>query len=274
MIARRQKLIAANFKMNLDHLETTHYVQKLVWLLADAYHDYTLTKVLLLAPFTALRSIQTLVQADNMPILYGSQDISSHRNGAYTGEISGAQLKKLGVSYSLIAHTERRKYHNEDNDVMIRKATRALEADIKPIICIGEDVENELEHPDFDLLNAQLDPVVAKINSVGKKDVIPFLENVVIAYEPRWSVSNGNTCSPEFLQEAMSGIRKRIIDEIGEEAAYKIALVYGGSVTLNSVAELITQTEVDGVLIGKAALDPENFAKIIRVVSKVVKNGV
>jgi triosephosphate isomerase len=101
--------------------------------------------------------------------------------------------------------------------------------------------------------------------------VIPFLENTIIAYEPRWSVSNGNTCSPEFLQVAMTGIRKRMIEELGEEAAYKIRLVYGGSVNINTVSNIISQDQVDGVLVGKAALDVENFAKLIRVIDKTVK---
>jgi triosephosphate isomerase len=259
--------------MNFDHLEMTHYLQKLAWLLYDANHDYTKVQVLLLAPFTALRSIQTLVTADSLPIMYGSQDVSSYRSGAYTGEISAAQLAKLGVSYSLIGHTERRKYHNEDDDLVLKKATRALEVSIKPIICIGEEDEEVREHPDFDFLFRQLNPIVQKINKVGKDDVIPFLENVVIAYEPHWSVSNGKTCTPSFLQDALAGIRAHITEELGEVAANKISLVYGGSVNLNSVAGLITEPDIDGLLIGKAALDPESFAKILRLVSKVVESN-
>jgi triosephosphate isomerase len=268
----RPKLIAVNFKMNFDHLEMTHYVQKLAWLLYDANHDYTKVQVLLLAPFTTLRSIQTLVNADSLAVLYGSQDVSSYRAGAYTGEISATQLAKLGVSYSLIGHTERRKYHGEEDELVLKKATRALEAGIKPIICIGEEDEEARQQPDFEFLFRQLAPIVQKINKVGKDDVLPFLENVVIAYEPRWSVSNGKTCSPAFLQEALSGIRAHIAEELGEDAANKIALVYGGSVNLGSVTDLIAENDVDGLLIGKAALEAESFAKILRLVSKVVGN--
>jgi triosephosphate isomerase len=259
--------------MNLDHLEATYYVQKLAWLLDDAGHNYSKVEVLTLVPFTDLRSVQILVQSDKLAITYGSQDVSAHRSGAYTGEISAKQLAKLGCSYALTSHTERRKYHNEDDDVMLKKATRALEEGLKPILCIGELNEEPLEHPDLEFLYSQLDPIVKKINSIGKKEVIPFLENVVIAYEPRWSVSNGNTVSPAFLQEAMKGIREHMTEEIGEEAAYKVRLVYGGSVNINNVASIISQDEVDGVLIGKAALDPEDFSKIIRVVNTVVKKG-
>jgi triosephosphate isomerase len=179
-------------------------------------------------------------------------------------------LAKLGVSYSLIGHTERRKYHHEADELILKKATRVLEAGIKPIICIGEEDEEVREHPDFEFLFKQLNPIVQKINSIGKDEVIPFLENVVIAYEPRWSVSNGKTCEPSFLQEALAGIRAHITEELGEVAASKISLVYGGSVNLNSVADLIKEDDVDGLLIGKAALDPESFAKILRLVSKVV----
>ncbi|MDR2082610.1 MAG: triose-phosphate isomerase [Candidatus Ancillula trichonymphae] len=266
----RSKLIAVNFKMNFDHLEMTHYVQKLVWLLYDANHDYTKVQVLLLAPFTTLRSIQTLVTTDSLPILYGSQDVSSYGSGAYTGEISALQLAKLGVSYSLIGHTDRRKYHHEEDEVVLEKATRALEAGIKPIICIGEESEEPREHPDFEFLFKQLNLVVQKISRIGKGDVIPFLKKVVVAYEPRWSVSNGKTCNSSFLQEALAGIRAHIAEELGEVAANKISLVYGGSVNLNSVTDLISEEDVDGLLIGKAALDPGSFAKILRLVSKVV----
>jgi triosephosphate isomerase len=254
--------------MNLDHLETIFYVQKLAWLLADSNHNYSEVEVILLPSFTNLRSMQTLVQADKLQLGYGAQNISSYKNGSYTGEISGKQLAKLGVEYSLIAHTERRNLFDENDDLMMLKATRALENNIKPILCIGELDEEPRNEPDFEFLYQQLQPIVKRIESVGKKDVIPFLEKVVIAYEPRWAVSNGKTCTPEYIQKVMSGLRGKIIETIGEEAAYKIRLVYGGSVTLNSIASIIAQSEVDGVLIGKAALDVEQFAKIVRVVNK------
>lgn len=268
----RQKLVAANLKMNFDHLETTFYVQKLAWLLDDAAHDYTKVEVIVLPGFTSLRSVQTLVDADKLEIQYGSQDVSSYKKGAYTGDVSAKQLAKLGVSYSLIAHTERRNYYNEDDNLMMLKATRALEENIKPILCIGELDEEPRQSPDFEYLFKQLTPIIKRINSVGKQGVIPFLENVIIAYEPRWAVSNGKTCTPEYIQEVMTGLRKKIIEELGEEAAYRIRLVYGGSVNLNSIGNLIIQDEVDGVLVGKAALDAENFAKMIKVINKVLSS--
>lgn len=255
--------------MNLDHLEATFYVQKLAWLLNDSNHDYTQTEVVLLVPFTDLRSVQILVEADKLPIEYGAQDVSVHRTGSYTGEISAKQLAKLGSDYVLVAHTERRKYFGENDEIMLKKSTRALEEGIKPILCIGEENEEPLDEPDFDFLFNQLEPIVKKINSIGKSEVVPFLENVMIAYEPRWAVSNGHTCSPEFLGKVMKGIRSKIVAEIGEEAAYKIRLLYGGSVNLNTVANIVADDEVDGVLVGKASLDPDNFAKIVRVVGKV-----
>jgi triosephosphate isomerase len=270
---KRQKLIAVNFKMNLDHLEMTRYVQKLHWLLQDANHDYGSVQVVLLAPFTDLRSMQVLIQSDKMPLLYGAQDISMHDEGPYTGEISGKQLKKLGCSYTLVTHTERRNYHFEDDVVMMRKATKALKNGIKPIICLGEQDEEPRTEPNFEFLYSQLQPVIDKINSIGKKDVIPFLENVVIAYEPRWAVSNGHNCAPNFTNEVFTGLRKKIIEEIGEEMAYKVRLVYGGSVNLQNIGDYVIQDEIDGVLIGKAALDVENFAKMVRVTSKVIKTS-
>jgi triosephosphate isomerase len=261
--------VVANFKMNLDHLESVFYTQKLAWLLADANHDYSKVGVVLLAPFTDLRSIQTLVQADKMELEYGAQDVSTHRSGSYTGEISAKQLAKLGVTYCLASHTERRKFFAENDEIMLKKATRALEEGIKPILCIGETSEEELPVPDFDFLFGQLDPIVRKINSIGKDEVIPFLENTMIAYEPRWAVSNGLTCTHEFIGRVMSGIRKKMNAEIGEDAASKVHLLYGGSVNLNTVGQIVAQDNVDGVLVGKASLNPEDFSKIVRVVSKL-----
>jgi triosephosphate isomerase len=258
--------------MNFDHLEATHYVQKLSWLLADANHNYSAVQPILLAPFTDLRSIQVVVQGDKLPLLYGAQDVSSYRHGAYTGEISSKQLAKLGCSYVLTSHTERRLYYGENDEVMLKKATRALEDGIKPILCIGEEDEVEREAPDFDHLFGQLEPIVQKINSVGKDNVLPFLENVVIAYEPRWAVGGtgkGGTCSPEFIEQVMSGLRAKISSELGVDAAENVYLVYGGSVSINSVADIVVQENVDGVLVGRASLDPEEFSKIIRVISKV-----
>jgi triosephosphate isomerase len=266
----RSKIVVANFKMNLNHLEMTHYVQKLSWLLDDASHDYAKVEVLLLPSFTNLRSVQLLIQSDKLQLEYGAQDVSSHRTGAHTGEVCAKQLATLGCKYVLTGHTERRKHHGEDDELMMLKATRALEENIKPILCIGELDEEPRETPDFDWLFTQLTPIIQRINKIGKADVIPFLERVVIAYEPRWAVSNGHTCSPEFLQQAMSGLRQKIIAEIGEEAAYGLRLVYGGSVTVNTVGPIVSQNEVDGVLIGKAALEPETFSKIVRVVAKIV----
>lgn len=267
---KRRKLVAANFKMNFDHLETVLYVQKLSWLLSDNRHNFGDVEVVLLPSFTNLRSTQVLVQADKLELSYGSQNVSSYKSGSYTGEISAKQLSKLGCDYAIVAHTERRNLFNEDDDLMMLKATRCLEEGIKPILCIGELDEEPRTEPDFEFLRLQLTPIIERINQIGKKDVIPFLENVVIAYEPRWAVSNGKTCSSQYIANVMTGLREQISSEIGEEAAYKIRLVYGGSVNLNTVAQIVEHNEVDGVLVGKSALDPENFAKIVRVVNKLV----
>lgn len=268
----RKKLVAANFKMNFNHLEMTQYVQKLSWLLRDSGHDFSKVEVVLLPSFTNLRSVQVMVDADKLDFEYGAQDISMHKDGSFTGEISARQLKSLGVTYSLVSHTERRNLHCEDDVVMMRKATKALEYGIKPIICIGEIDEEPREVPDFEFLHGQLRPIINRINSIGKNDVIPFLENNVIAYEPRWAVANGHPCSPNFINEVMTGLRSYIADEIGVDNAYKIRLVYGGSVNLKNIGEIVGQNEVDGVLVGKAALDSENFSKMIRVARKTISD--
>ena len=141
MAQTRTPLMAGNWKMNLDHLQATHLVQKLAWALKDAKHDYAAVEVVVVPPFTDLRSVQTLVDADKLDIRYGAQDVSAHASGAYTGEISAAMLAKLGVSYAVVGHSERREYHAEDDALVGAKAKAALGAGIIPIICVGEGLD-------------------------------------------------------------------------------------------------------------------------------------
>ena len=138
MASTRIPLIAGNWKLNLDHHEAVHLVQKLAWALKDGKHDYSATEVVVLPSFTAIRSVQTLVDADKLEIGYGAQDVSSHANGAYTGEVSAAQLAKLGVSYVAVGHSERREYHQESDALVAAKAVAAFGAGIVPIVCVGE----------------------------------------------------------------------------------------------------------------------------------------
>src|SRR5690625_4498156 len=253
----RTPLMAGNWKMNLDHHQATHLVQKLSWTLADADHDFAEVEVVVLPPFTDLRSVQTLVDADKLAIGYGAQDISAHEAGAYTGEISGAMLAKLGVSYAVVGHSERREYHGESDEVVNAKATAAYAAGITPIICVGEGlaVRQAGEHVTHTL--AQVEGALAGLSAaqVGAG---------VIAYEPVWAIGTGEVATPEDAQEVCGAIRARVGDLYDDATAAAVRILYGGSVKAGNVASIMAQPDVDGALVGGASTDGVEFAKIVR----------
>lgn len=253
----RTPLMAGNWKMNLDHHEATHVVQKLSWTLADAKHDFEDVEVVVVPPFTDIRSVQTLIDADKLAIGYGAQDISAHEAGAYTGEISGGMLAKLGVSYALVGHSERREYHAENEKVVNAKATAAYAAGIVPIICVGEglDIRQNGEQVPYTL--AQVDGALAGLTSEQ-------VAKGVIAYEPVWAIGTGEVATPADAQEVCGAIRSRIAELYDEETAAAVRILYGGSVKSNNVASIMEQPDVDGALVGGASLDAEEFAAIAR----------
>ncbi|WP_062295968.1 triose-phosphate isomerase [Demequina maris] len=253
----RTPLIAGNWKLNLDHLEATHTVQKLAWLLRDAKHDFSEVEVAVLPSFTSLRSVQTLVDADQLELKYGAQDISEHTSGAYTGEVSGTQLSKLGVSFVAVGHSERRQYHGETDDVVAAKTKAAFEHGIVPIVCVGEglDIRKAGEHVSYTL--AQVDGALKDLPAEQAKDV-------VIAYEPVWAIGTGEVATPADAQEVCAAIRGRLAELYDQELADGVRVLYGGSVKSSSIAQLMAEEDVDGGLVGGASLDPEEFSKIAR----------
>ncbi|WP_062292191.1 triose-phosphate isomerase [Demequina phytophila] len=253
----RTPLIAGNWKLNLDHLEATHTVQKLAWLLRDAKHDFSEVEVAVLPSFTSLRSVQTLVDADQLELKYGAQDISEHVSGAYTGEVSGTQLSKLGVSYVAVGHSERRQYHGETDAVVAAKTKAAFEHGIVPIVCVGEglDIRKEGTHVEYTL--AQVDGALEGLPAEQAKDV-------VIAYEPVWAIGTGEVATPADAQEVCAAIRGRLAELYDAELADGVRVLYGGSVKSSSIAQLMAEEDVDGGLVGGASLDPEEFSKIAR----------
>ena len=259
----RTPLIAGNWKLNLDHLEATHAVQKLAWLLRDAKHDFTTVEVAVLPSFTSIRSVQTLVDADQLALRYGAQDISAHESGAYTGEISGAMLAKLGVTYAAVGHSERRQFHGEDETVTNAKVKAAFAAGIVPILCIGEglDIRKQGNHVEYTL--AQLD---GGLSGVAAKDA----ESLVIAYEPVWAIGTGEVATPQDAQEVCGAIRGRLAELYSADLAAKVRVLYGGSVKSGNIAAIMAEPDVDGALVGGASLDPEEFSKIVRFPSHVV----
>jgi len=256
-MAGRTPLMAGNWKMNLDHHEAVHTVQKLAWLLQDAKHDYTSVEVAVIPPFTDLRSVQTLVDADKLGLVYGAQDVSSHASGAYTGEISAAFLTKLGCTYAVVGHSERRQYHAEDDALVGAKVKAALGAGLTPILCIGEPLEIRKAGMHVEHTLAQLDGALAGVTADQVKQI-------VIAYEPVWAIGTGETATPEDAQEMCEAIRNRVDALYDVDTADAVRVLYGGSVKSSNVAAIMAKADVDGALVGGASLDPEEFAKIVR----------
>lgn len=256
MANARTPLIAGNWKMNLDHHEAIHTVQKLAWALKDAEHDFDQVETTVLVPFTDLRSVQTLVEADELKVSYGAQDVSAQVSGAYTGEISPVFLAKLGVKYVAIGHSERREYHNEDDALVNAKTKNALAHGLVPIVCCGEPLEIRKAGEQVAYSIAQVDGALAGLSG---EDVA----KTVIAYEPVWAIGTGEVATPADAQEVASAIRARIAELYSAEVADAVRVLYGGSVKSSSIVELMSEQDVDGALVGGASLDPEEFAKIV-----------
>ncbi|WP_159805289.1 triose-phosphate isomerase [Cellulomonas citrea] len=256
-MATRTPLMAGNWKMNLDHQQAIATVQKLAWALKDGKHDYAAVEVAVLVPFTDLRSVQTLVDADKLELKYGAQDVSAHESGAYTGEISPVFLSKLGVTYVAIGHSERRQYHGEDEAVTNAKVKSALGAGLVPILCVGEELSVREEGRQVPHTLAQLDGGLEGLTAAQ-------VAGLVIAYEPVWAIGTGKTATPEDAQELAEAIRVRIGELYDAATAQAVRVLYGGSVKSSNVAALMTKPDVDGALVGGASLDPEEFAKIAR----------
>jgi len=256
-VAERIPLMAGNWKMNLDHHQATHIVQKLAWLLQDAKHDFGKVEVAVLPPFTDLRSVQTLVDADKLALVYGAQDVSAHTSGAYTGEISPLFLTKLGCTYAVVGHSERRQLHGEDEAVTSAKVRSALGAGLVPILCVGEtlDVRKAGDHVPHTL--RQLDGGLEGLTAAQ-------VATIVVAYEPVWAIGTGETATPEDAQELCGAIRARIAELYDDVTAAAVRVLYGGSVKSSNVASIMAKPDVDGALVGGASLDPEEFAKIAR----------
>jgi triosephosphate isomerase (TIM) len=253
----RLPLMAGNWKMNLNHHEAVLLVQKLSWILQDKKHDYAKTEVVVLPPYTDIRSVQTLVAGDRLKIKYGAQDVSAHDNGAYTGDISTSLLEKLGCSYVVVGHSERREHHSEDDALVNAKARKTIAAGMVPIVCVGEglDVRQAGEHVPF-VLN-QLD---GSLRGLSVQDTA----GVVVAYEPVWAIGTGEVATPEDAQEVCAAIRGWMRTRRSEEAARAMRVLYGGSVKAANVAGIMAAEDVDGCLVGGASLDADEFAGICR----------
>ncbi|MET8513933.1 triose-phosphate isomerase [Streptomyces sp. NPDC005077] len=254
-MSTRTPLMAGNWKMNLNHLEAIAHVQKLAFALADK--DYDVVEVAVLPPFTDLRSVQTLVDGDKLKIKYGAQDISAHDSGAYTGEISGPMLAKLKCTYVAIGHSERRQYHHETDEIVNAKIKAAYKNGLTPILCVGEEESVREE-------NRHVAHTLAQVDGALKDIPAEQAESIVIAYEPVWAIGTGKVCGADNAQEVCGAIRGRLAELYSQELADAVRIQYGGSVKAGNVAEIMAKPDIDGALIGGAALDADEFVKIVR----------
>jgi triosephosphate isomerase len=251
----RKPLMAGNWKMNLNHFEAIALTQKLAFALND--DDFKVVDVAVLPPFTDIRSVQTLIEGDKYDIQYGAQDLSAQDSGAFTGEVSGAMLAKLGCSYVTVGHSERRQYHGEDDAVVNAKTKAALRHEITPIVCVGEALEVRKA-------GEQVPHVLAQVDGSLEGLTAEQVAGLVIAYEPVWAIGTGEVATPEDAQEVCQAIRARIAEVWGAEAAGAVRVLYGGSVKSNNVAAIMAKADVDGALVGGASLDPDEFVGIVR----------
>jgi triosephosphate isomerase len=253
----RIPLMAGNWKMNLNHQEAVVLVQKLAWTLSDKRHDYGKVEVVVVPPFTDLRSVQTLVDGDRLSIKYAAQDVSTHDAGAYTGEISAGMLAKLGCSYVVVGHSERREFHAETDEIVNAKAHKALAAGMTPIVCVGEglDIRQAGDHVAYTL--AQVDGSLAGFTAEQVADL-------VVAYEPVWAIGTGEVATPDDAQEVCAAVRERIREVHGDAAADGVRVLYGGSVKAANVGGIMEKGDVDGALVGGASLQVDEFGGICR----------
>jgi triosephosphate isomerase len=255
--SKRTPLMAGNWKMNLNHQEAVVLVQKLAWTLADKKHDFSRVEVVVLPPFTDLRSVQTTVDGDRLQVRYGAQDVSTHDAGAYTGEISAAMLAKLGCSYVVVGHSERREYHAETDEVVNAKAHKAVDGGMTPIVCVGEGLEVRQAGGHVQHCMSQVEGSIAGFTAEQVADL-------VIAYEPVWAIGTGEVATPEDAQEVCNAIRAQVREAHGDAAADGVRILYGGSVKAANVGGIMAQADVDGCLVGGASLQADEFGGICR----------
>jgi triosephosphate isomerase len=251
----RTPLVAGNWKMNLNHLEAIAFVQKLAYTLSDA--DYEAVEVAVLPPYTDLRSVQTLVDGDRLRVAYGAQDLSPYDAGAYTGEVSGAMLAKLGCTYVVVGHSERRAYHGETDETVNAKVRAAGRHGLVPILCVGEPLEVRRVGRQVEHSTAQLRAALADVPA-------DLARTLVVAYEPVWAIGTGEVATPDDAQEVCGELRSTVAELYSTDLADGVRVLYGGSVKPDNVAAIMAEEDVDGALVGGASVSVDDFAAIVR----------
>ena len=251
----RKPLISGNWKMNLNHFEATSTLDKLRYLLAK--DDYEAVDVSVHSPFTDIRTVQTFLESEKVSIAIGAQNCHWEPNGAFTGEIAPGMLAKLNVAYVIVGHSERRELFGETDIEVARKVKAVLAAGMTPILCCGETLEEREGDAAHGKVTGQ---VQAGLEGVAAEQVA----GMVIAYEPIWAIGTGRTASAEDAQQVCGWIREKVADLKGADAAAAVRIQYGGSVKAANAAELMAQPDIDGALVGGAALDADEFARIVQ----------
>lgn len=251
----RKPLISGNWKMHKNHLEALQSVQKLSYLLTE--DDYAATDVSVHPPFTDLRTLQTWIESEDVPIALGAQSCHWEDEGAYTGEVAPPMLAKLGVSYVIVGHSERRGYFGETDEQVNMKVKAVLRHGMFPIVCVGEALDERGAGTTEERVEAQVRAGLAGVSS-------EHVASMVVAYEPIWAIGTGRNASPEDAQAVCRLIRSVIGDLAGEAAADGIRIQYGGSVKPANIADIMRQPDIDGALVGGASLDPDDFVRIVQ----------
>ncbi len=246
----RRKVIAGNWKMNMLPNEAIEYIQAFEPLVKDAKAE-----VILCVPYTDL--FYCLMNAQNTNIKIGAQNVHFEEKGAYTGEVSAKMLKSIGVEYVIIGHSERRQYFAETDETVNKKIKAALENELKPIVCVGETLEQRESGKTEEIITTQ---TKLALEGLTKEQV----KGIIIAYEPIWAIGTGKTATSEDANNSIKAIRKEIASIYGEDIAEEVIIQYGGSVKSSNAKELFACSDIDGGLVGGASLKPEEFSKIVK----------
>jgi triosephosphate isomerase len=253
--AARKPLVAGNWKMHNNHFEAIALTQKLAFSLVDK--DFTAADIVVLPPFTALRSVQTLIEGDKLRLQWGAQDVSPHDDGAYTGDVSARMVAKLGCQFVLAGHSERRQYHHEDDALVNAKVRVILSRAMTPVLCVGESLAIRQAGAHLELVREQLDGGLAGLSAEQ-------VAGLVVAYEPVWAIGTGEVATPQDAQEVCGAIRSRISAVHGIATAATTRILYGGSVKADNMPAIMAEPDIDGALVGGASLDPGEFVRICR----------
>ena len=252
----RKPLIRGNWKMNHTPLDAIAVVQKLAYSLSPA--DYDRAEVSVHPAFTALRSVQTLLDADEVPIALGAQDVYFEDSGAFTGEVSPVMLAKLNVAYVIVGHSERRQHFGESDELVNKKLLAVLRHQMRPILCVGETLDEREAGTTEPKVLGQLEAGLQGVPAEA-------MASVVVAYEPIWAIGTGRNASPEDAEAVCKSVRAWLGERYGAGVAGQVRVQYGGSVTPGNIAELMAEPDIDGALVGGASLDAERFAQIARL---------